>query len=449
MKPIDLLANKVFIPAYASYKHDSSYEYISEIEAFNVQPLDVIKAYQLQRIREIAKHAYDTTIYYRRLFDEMGLKHPQSLTWAEYEKIPVLTKDIIRSEGQNILSNAWKLEELRKTATGGTTSSPTPFYSDWDSMYRKRSATFVFDGWLGYKPGMKAAYLWQARQDMTEFKTLKEKLANLLINRCIFLPGSPLDDTVMEGYFRKLNNFKPSLLQAYPTPLELFADFIKRKTYHFKIPAISCTAEPLLEHQRSLISEVFGIMPFNWYGAREAGRIATECHQHDGMHVNCHSLYLEIAPSSFVCDDLGAILLTDLWNKGMPLIRYDIGDIGRLTESLCQCGCKLPRLMDMAGRINDTFQNSKGQKIPGVWFPNQFIKDSREISAMQIIQHDIGKFEILVVVTNEYGADTKVWLQQKLDEFMLEPTKLKVTIVDEIPCEKNGKLRFCKNIMTP
>lgn len=447
MSLIDLIASKLFVPVYAAYKHENTFKYLPEVGAFNRLPLERIQHFQLQRIRKIAQHAYDTTRYYHNLFEKIGLKDPQQLTWDEYQQIPVLTKDIIKSEAKDLLSNLWVPEELRKTATGGTTSSPTPFYSDWDSLYRKRGATVVFDGWLGYRPGMKAAFLWQARQDMLEVKTIKEQIANLFIHRRIFLPGSPLDDTVMECYYRKLREFKPFLLQAYPTPLEIFADFLKRKAYNLTIPVVSCTAEPLLDHQKRLFMEVFGASPFNWYGAREAGRIATECFKHNGMHINCYGLYLEIAPSSYVNNDIGAILLTDLWNMGMPLIRYQIGDVGRINKDVCSCGCELPRLMEMSGRINDTFENSRGQKIPGVWFPNQFIKDSCEISSMQIIQHEIGHFEILVVVTERFGPNTEAWLQKKLDEFMLEPTRLIITKVPQIPHEKNGKLRFCKNNM--
>ena len=96
-------------------------------------------------------------------------------------------------------------------------------------------------------------------------------------------------------------------------------------------------------------------------------------------------------------------MLTDLWNIGMPLLRYEIGDVGRVTEEQCSCGVHSPRLMEILGRTTDTFVNSRGQKIPGVGFTNRYVKDAREISAMQIIQHGIKNFEILIVPTKEYS----------------------------------------------
>ncbi len=444
---LNVLSPHVFVPLYNYLKKDHSLKYVAEVERFNKLSLADIQRFQLKRVRFIADYAAKNTRYYGKLFKNIGLDDPLHLSWDDYARIPVLTKDIIRQEQSHLVSSLFKESDLRKTATGGTTSSPMPFFSDWDSMYRKRSATIAFDKWLGYQPGMKSAYLWGALQDFADFESLKQKLSNLLIHRCIFLPGTPLDDQIMESYYQKLKIFKPQLLQAYPTPLDIFADFLKRKSYSLSIPAVSCTAEPLLEQQNKTITEVFGEPPYNWYGAREAGRIATECHAHNGMHINSHGVHLDVVSSKYIDSGLGSLVLTDLWNIGMPLIRYEIGDVGRVTNEYCSCGCQLPRLQEILGRVTDTFVNSKGQKIPGVGFTNRYIKDAREIQSMQIIQHDINDFEILVVPAKEYSSATEAWLQQKLDEFMLEPTRLRISSVDRILREKSGKIRFCKNLM--
>lgn len=444
---LDIISPRVLVPLYNCLKNDRSLHYVAEVERFNTLSLEEILCFQLGRIQFIADYAAKNTIYYSNLFKEIGLDDPLRMNWDDYKKIPVLTKDVIRREQGNLVSRQFKESELRKTATGGTTTSPLPFFSDWDSLNHKRSATIAFDKWLGYQPGMKSAYLWGAPQDFASFESIKQKLSNIFIHRCIFLPGTPLDDRIMEIYYQKLQKFKPLLLQAYPTPLDIFAEFLKRKSYKLSIAALSCTAEPLLEQQNKTISEAFGQAPYNWYGAREAGRIATECRNHDGMHINAHGVRLDVMSSEYVENDLGSLIVTDLWNVGMPLIRYEIGDVGRITENLCSCGCHLPRLQEVVGRVTDTFVNSKGQKIPGVGFTNRYIKDAREIMEMQIIQHGINDFEILVVPAEEYTPITEAWLQQKLNEFMLETTVMRLSIVDQIPREKSGKVRFCKNIM--
>lgn len=446
-KILDVLSPHVFVPFYNYLKKDYRAKYVNLIERFNRKSFEEIQSYQLNRIRFIADYAFRTTKYYKTLFNEIGLDDPIHLTWEDFFRIPLLTKDIIRQEQLSILSNNWNKADLRRTATGGTTTSPMPFFSDWESMYRKRSATIVFDKWLGYHPGDFIVYLWQARQDMITMNGFKQKLINKLVHRNVFLPGSPLDDDIMEKYFQILKKKQPVVLQAYPNPLEILAKYLERNGYVLNIPVVSCTAEPLLEHQRKLFENVFGCNVYNWYGAREAGRISTECAYHDGMHINAHCLHLEIKQGGYVEDKLGSIILTDLWNTGMPLIRYEIGDLGFVSDSVCQCGCELPRLMEMMGRVSDTFVNSRQQKIPGVWFPNQFVKDSREIKELQIVQHDISKFEILVVPGVDYSVETEKWLKERLDEFMLEANSVNITAVASIPRENSGKIRVCKNLL--
>ena len=90
---------------------------------------------------------------------------------------------------------------------------------------------------------------------------------NRYVTRTTFLASSPLDDEIMARYYEVLDRWKPSFLQAYPTPLAIFAEFLLRNKLTLDIPGISVTAEPLLPCQAEIITEAFGRRPFNWYGA--------------------------------------------------------------------------------------------------------------------------------------------------------------------------------------
>ena len=146
---LDFLSLHIFVPLHNYLKKDYSLKYVDEIEAFNKLPIENIKRFQLERLRFIADYAFKNTQYYGELFEKIGLRDPLHLNWDDYDRIPVLTKDIIRTEKDNLVSRLFRKADLRETATGGTTSSPMPFFSDWDSLYRKRSATTVFDNGLG------------------------------------------------------------------------------------------------------------------------------------------------------------------------------------------------------------------------------------------------------------------------------------------------------------
>src|SRR5690606_20157227 len=109
-----------------------------------------------------------------------------------------------------------------------------------------------------------------------------------------------------------LRRWRPRHLQAYPTPLAIFAEYLLENDLRLDIPAISVTAEPLQPFQRELITRAFRSAPYNWYGAREAGRIATECDHHNGLHENAYGVHVAInAAGNYAGAELGPLLVTD------------------------------------------------------------------------------------------------------------------------------------------
>ena len=218
------------------------------------------------------------------------------------------------------------------------------------------------------------------------------------MTRTRYYPSALLDEAVFESYARDLAAFRPRLLQAYPSPLALFSEFLLRRGLRPEVGAVCCTAEPLLAPQRETIRAAFGRDPVNWYGARECGRIAMECERHDGLHLNAYGLHVEVLPLPGMIDPgLGEVVVTDLWNLAFPLIRYRTGDLARFDPSPCPCGRSTPRLRDIVGRTADVFVNSRGQRVPGVALPSRLVAEGSRVRAMQILQHDTRRFEVLVV----------------------------------------------------
>ncbi|MBN1151702.1 MAG: phenylacetate--CoA ligase family protein, partial [Dehalococcoidia bacterium] len=115
-------------------------------------------------------------------------------------------------------------------------------------------------------------------------------------------------------------------------------------------------AEQLLDHERALLTEVFGTNPFSKYSAFEVYEIASECSAHKGMHIQAEDIVVEVVNedgSAAAPDRMGRVIVTNLHNYAMPFIRYELGDLAAIDPTPCECGRHLPRLVGIVGRMSE------------------------------------------------------------------------------------------------
>ena len=134
---------------------------------------------------------------------------------------------------------------------------------------------------------------------------------------------------------------------GYVSMLETFSKFMIKNHLSFKYPptCVITTSEVLTDYHRELIGNVFQCRVYNEYGCGETGTIAHEC-EFGSMHINAENVIVEIVRDGEVVNDgeVGDIVVTDLNNFAMPLIRYNLKDIGYIDSEPCPCGRGLPIL---------------------------------------------------------------------------------------------------------
>lgn len=438
----------IFIPLYDMRDNCHRLKFITETENFNSLPQDEMQKLQWQNVREVIRYASENVPFYGKRFHEVGISWRDIRTPEDLTRIPTLTRKDIRDSGPGLLARGFETDSLVKSATGGTISSPVAVYLSRECMDMRLAATIVFNRWFGYNLGDKAVFLWGAAQDfpkLTGIRALKASIRNFFTSRIIWMPTSYLDDSILAGYYERLREYRPAVIQAYPTPLYLLAQYMAKANLSFTPRAITVVAEPLYDYQRELIESVFHLKVFNWYGSRELGHMASECRMHSGLHINAFHLYVEaISGGRQVFGSEGSLVVTDLRNKAMPLIRYEIGDVGVLSRRMCSCGSGLPLLENVSGRLVDTFVTRSGALVPGVSLTNRVIKDCLGIEQMQIIQKDFERFKIRIVKGRDFAEEDIQKLEQTLAGYY-ERSNLQIDyeFMNSIPLEKSGKSRFC------
>jgi phenylacetate-CoA ligase len=426
---------------------DRKWQFIPEVERVCSLSREEMLRDQWERLLAMIKFAYEKISFYRDRYNEAGVTLKSIQSPSDLTKIPVLVREDIRRNQESLMDPSLDPSKLIVTATGGTTDSPVHLYLDQDCLYKRRASTQVFSTWFGYAPGDPIAFLWGAQQDFPQKLTLKSQIRQWMLGRTLFLPSSYLNNEIMWDYYKKLVAFRPNVLQAYPTPLYLFANFLELNNLQLHIKNINVAAEHLYDYQRQKIETVFETKIFNWYGARELGHIATECYLHKGMHVNTFGVYIEVIKEGRQAQDngIGEIVVTDLLNKAMPLIRYKIGDIGAISHEACSCRSNLPLLEDVGGRYADTFKKRDGTYIPGVALTNRVIKEYSGIEMLQIVQKDYEHLQLNLVKGDQYCEEVLLKLEEQLCNFMHERLTFDVCYVDQIYPERSGKILFCKS----
>lgn len=440
-----MLLNKLLNNINDIREGDRRLQYLRLVRNVSESSLSDIHAYQGNQLKSLIKHCYSNCEFYNTLYTEAGISPNDIQTINDIRKLPVITKEHIRQYSDKISCRNVFTDKMIRIATGGTTESPVPFIVDKESFAKRRAATLYFYSWFNYEIGDKIAYLWGAEQDMPVHMSYKQWLKRLLVENSICLPSSYLNNNIMYNYYRVLSKFKPKVLQAYPTPLYIFANFLKNNSLTLHIKNINVTAEYLYDHQREVIESTFDTKIFNWYGAREMGHIATECKLHAGLHINCSGLIVEVIKDGRqVINEEGDIVITDIFNRAMPLIRYRIGDIGILSDRICECGCSLPLLETVGGRYVDTFKKMDGTFVPGVSLTNRIIKQCRGIREMQIVQKDYKFFKLNIIKGEQYTENDLEDVKQNICCFMRDNLDFEINFVNTIPVERSGKVRFCK-----
>jgi phenylacetate-CoA ligase len=232
------------------------------------------------------------------------------------------------------------------------------------------------------------------------------------------------------------------LLFGHAHSLYRFARFWEQRdlpAYRFR--AALCTAMPLPRHERETLQRVFRAEVFDRYGAEELSLIATECRAHEGLHVNTDGLFVEILPSPAV-PDAGRIVVTDLWNRGMPLVRYDLGDHVELGPKSCACGRTYPLLRSVKGRIADTLWTADGRRVSGIAITEHFAELFPHIDQVQIVQDRVDHVVVKVVPAHDAAGDLVARVAHVVAAAFGRGMNFELQRVGEIPLERSGKFRF-------
>lgn len=436
------LLQKFLMPLYEKIKGKNLLFYLNEYESHLTWSPEQLKSHQWKEVKKLLIHAFDNTTFYPEMWAKAGINSIDDIqSISDFEKLPLISKDDIAKHYQGFVAKNYA-NNIKK-ATGGSTGQPFRFELNTDSNTRREAIMWRGYGWLGAGLGQKTLYLWGADIGQpTKLKVLKNNLYHAFYNRKM-LNSFAMNTNNMHTYIEEINNYRPTALVAYVNPLYELARFIiKYKISVFSPKTILTGAEPLHEFQREVIEKAFNCKVYNTFGCREFMLMSAECQAHKKLHINSDHLVVETVNDlgQSITGESADLVVTDLYNYGMPLIRYVNGDRATLIRQPCGCENPLPIMSSIDGRKLDMIKTASGKSIPGELFPHLF-KEFIGIDKFQVKQSEISSLQIRLITNKHFTEQNKDDITKEINKYAKNELQLVFDLVDDIPLTVSGKHR--------
>jgi len=413
---------------------------------------DQLEALQLEQLRALVKHAYENVPYYRRVFDERRLTPKDIATLDDLRKLPILTKEDVRNNFEELIARNVDRSRLHYATTSGSTGSPLGLYHDKYTTGLHEAAFILRQwGWAGYQPGDRVVSL---RGHLIPWVDRRGK-------RCVWdyssgdnqllLLAQDMSEENMHKYVEKVREFKSQYIYSYPSSLEILTRFMKRnRVSGIRATAIFCESETLYPWQRELIELQFGCKIFAGYGLAERVADAVECERHEGYHVSMEYGVLELIGKDgepiTQAGILGRVVGTGFDTYCMPLLRYATDDLAVYATGECSCKRQSILIQDFKGRLREFIVSKRGQLVPFgpvyASLPEKAASTWDKIRELRFIQEREGELVVEMAIASS-SSEAEIEQQflkgfyQWLDE---QEFNVRITFVDRVSRTERGKL---------
>ncbi|MGA1863745.1 MAG: phenylacetate--CoA ligase family protein [bacterium] len=437
------IAHNFIAPLWA-FKEGSPYlKHLRYLEKSQFFPISQLKEIQWNKFKRLISHSFNNCDFYRERLAANGISPEDIKSWDDLLAIPVLTKNDIRCEKDRMIAKNIPFKKLYPKKTSGSTGVSLEFFVDDDSLQWKRACAIRHDRWTGWDIGERIGAVWG---NPLYKKSLRGYVRNLLLERTDYLDTLRMDEKDMLEFYKSIRRKKPTLLLGHAHSLYLFARFLRKQALDGIRPkGIISTAMVLHDFERKELEKVFECKVTNRLGCEEVSLIACECEEHNGLHINMDTLIVE-----FIMDGKnvrpgkpGAIVITDLTNYGMPLIRYKVGDVGIPSDEKCPCGRSYPLIKKIEGRTADYIITPDRQLISGISLTENFAMLINGIKQLQIIQEEVDCLILRIVKGENFNKESEKQISGLVKERFGQSMKYTIEFIDSIQLEGSGKYRFC------
>lgn len=413
-----------------------SYRFYSESQWWDRERL---RKYQDARVYEVVRTAYQEVPVYRELYDKHGVDINSINQIRDLYRLPVVTKDELR--------NAYPAACTRETGwpwseycTSGSSGKPFAVRIDNYSMSQARALMLLranFSQWRIGEPFLQTG--------MTLDRGVIKKCKDVLM-RVHYVSAFDLSDRVLDDFLERLAGKDLRFVMGYASSLFCLAVRALEVGFDRNLKGVVSWGDNLYDHYRAKIEQAFGCRVTDTYGCGEGIQVAAQCGVNDGAyHVFMPHVAVEVVDDEGIPvlpGEIGNILLTRLDAGAMPLIRYWVGDIGRMSPDVaCSCGRGLEMLTKIEGRDTDVVITPGGNRLIVHFFTGIF-EYYQSVNTFKVIQEKQGAIIVEIVPRPDFTEAHWEKIKSEIWEKGDRDLDIELKLVDEIPLERSNKRRF-------
>lgn len=351
---------------------------------------DEIIDWQNNKLQKLVRHSFENTRYYNNIFASLKILPKDIKEKKDLKIIPALTKEIIKTNYNDIIPGNLNKIRHKESSTGGSSGDPLKFKLDLDSWSYITAMTILKWEETGYNYGDPYLAIGSTSLFVKSNTSLKHNLYYKMKNR-IGVNGVNMNNDTIKNYIEIIKNKKIKYLYGYASSIYLIASFVKSKNIDVNIKAVFPTSEILTDHYRDTIHEAFNCTIMDTYGAHDGGIIAFETSR------NFYEVgYNSLLTLENIQEGIGDALLTNLFNYSLPFLNYQVGDKVKLNEGMNN-KYNGQVISNVYGRESDVIILENGSIITGPGFTILF----KDLPVERYSVSKIGENAILIKIIKE------------------------------------------------
>jgi phenylacetate-CoA ligase len=393
---------------------------------------------QLNRLKQIVAHSYNTVPYYKKLMDEYSLHVDSIRTLDDIKLFPVLSKKDVMEAEDSIVSAKYRKWTLRAARTGGTTGTPLVIYRNWFSIGNEHAFVRRQWDWAGIGLRDKCAYL-TGRLIVKPDQKNGRLYAYDPIMKELILSTYHLSRRTAEEYAAVIENYDVEAIVGYPSAVYLLARTCLDSGIKLTLKSALTSSETLTKSMKDTITEAFDCRVFDFYGGAERVCYIFTC-ERGRYHIIPEYGLTELIGIGGPDDNRCSVVATGFWNMAMPLIRYETGDIVIKSDDICPCGRAFPAIESISGRQADVVRTSSGREF-GAAILTHLLYGTNNIIESQIIQDTLEHITIEYVPSARFTETDRDNLRSLIVKHLPRELIVDLREVAAVSRTRSGKIK--------